>query len=114
MGITPFAAVMIPMAAAKGSSTLASSWSVLWGSINSFKFLTTLLVMIGMVLVVWAIVKMIMAKIRNRPMDGKQLVWAVLIGAFLIFPNEIITAILNVADSAIGVVKDLLTKVFKN
>lgn len=107
MGFIPMA-VMVPM-----NNNLVSSWATIWKALGTFPFLTKALAFMGACLVVWALIKMIMAKVRNRPMDAKMLVWAIIIGAFLLFPNEIIKAMLGIADGAITAVKSLLTSLFK-
>lgn len=106
MGFIPMA-VMVPM-----NNNLVSSWTTIWNALSNFSFLTKALAFLGACLVVWALIKMIAAKVRNRPMDTKMLVWAIVIGAFLLFPNDIIKAILGIADSAITAVRSLLTSLF--
>lgn len=110
MGIIPTFGVMVPMAA---SGTMQATWGTIWGALRTFPFLTKFLIIIGTCLVLWALIQMIMAKIRNRPMDTKALVWSLVIGTFLVFPNEIISLFLGIFDGAIEMIKKLILAIPK-
>lgn len=108
MGLTPTFGVMMPMAA---SGSMANAFTLMWAQLKTFPFLVNFLMIIGTCLILFALIKMVMAKMRNRPMDTKELVWALVIGTFLVFPYEIINLLLGIADGFIAMFKKLLLQI---
>lgn len=106
--------VYAPMAPAKGSAgSLASNFQTFWSTLTGqWTSLTTLLTIIGMILVIAAVVKFVFAKARGKGGDAKELVISILVGAFLLKPDIIIKIVLGFADGIINATTSMLGKFF--
>jgi len=76
----------------------AGSWSTFWSSISgSLGKLPTILGIIGMLLVVFAILTYLWERRRGQG-DHKKILWAIVVGCCLAAPDVVIPAILTIVD----------------
>lgn len=96
------------------SSNLAGAWSSFWGAISGsagINNLTTILAIVGMLLIVGALVKFVWDKRRGGGGNSQAVIWTMIVGGILAGPNVFIPLLLTLADFIVNLFETILRSV---
>lgn len=89
---------------------LSGAWDKFWGNITGGNFgnFLMLLAIIGMLIVVFGIIKFLWEKRRGGGGNNNALIWTIVVGALLAAPALVIPLLLNVIDILVNAIVKVL------